>query len=338
MHEIDSKRHLQLTPEERKALRKDAVKLFTKEFERTEKGNNNRVHSYHYTKYALSYIYHMKSLLNRIMPQKEPLVHPEGEKYAETDDVVKMYAAQTSFNSIMPETNDYHAKVLTIEDAGKILTLKEDLNLPELPKTVVPYEIANKTILKNPDRIAVITCPCREVKGDAGCYPRDVCLVLGEPWVSFALAFGGDLNARAITSEEALAIVKQQHEMGNVQAIFWKKSQNERTYAICNCCMCCCTALQAYNYANSPMFAGSGYKVVFDDEMCVNCGACVKRCKFGALSAGENAPEFKPEKCMGCGVCTDVCAQGCLSMTRDDPSVCEPLDVDVLIPLYTPKP
>jgi ferredoxin len=53
---------------------------------------------------------------------------------------------------------------------------------------------------------------------------------------------------------------------------------------------------------------------------------------------GDDTPEFKPEKCMGCGVCTDVCSQGCLSMTRDDPAVCEPLDVDVLIPLYTPKP
>ncbi|MDR3305012.1 MAG: 4Fe-4S binding protein [Clostridiales Family XIII bacterium] len=337
MSDIDHKRHLQPTPEERKAMEKDALRAFTLEFDRTEAGNNKRVHSYHYVKYIMPYIYHMKSLMNRIMPVPENIVKPAGPPYDEVHPVVKMYAAQTSFNSLTAETNDYHAKVLSLEDSGKILTLKEDLNLPELPKTVVPFEVANKTIIKNPESIAVITCPCREIKGEDGCYPRDVCLLLGEPWVSFALAFGGDVNARKITQEEALCIVRQQHEAGNVQAIFWKASQNDRTYCICNCCLCCCTALQAYNYANSPMFSGSGYKAVWDADACVNCGVCAGRCKFGALAMTDGKLTYRAEKCLGCGVCADKCPAGALTLTRDDPAVCEPLDVDVLVPKYTPR-
>lgn len=325
------------TREEREAMQKDALKKFVRTYPRTTEGNANRVHGYHYTKYIMSYIYHMKNLLNKIMPEPEELVYPEGEQYKITDEVVKMYANQTSFNSIEPETNDYHAKVLTVEDAGKILSLKEDLNLPELPKTIVPFELANQTIINSPGEIAVITCPCREVKGEHGCHPRDVCLIIGEPWVSFAIAYGEDVNAKKITQQEALDIVKSQHDAGNVQALFWKESQNNSTYCICNCCLCCCTALQAYNYASSPMFSGSGYKAELDSEKCIDCGICAQNCKFLALEMVDGKLQYDAEKCMGCGVCVDKCPQGALSLVQDDPTVCEALDVDVLIPKYTPK-
>lgn len=328
-----------LSTEEREGMQRDALRAFTRHYPRTSADIANRVHGYHYTKYIMSYIYHMKSLLNRIMPEEEQetLHYPEGEQYKITDEVVRMYSGQTSFNSILPETNDYHAKIMALEDSKKIFTLEEDLNLPELPKTIVPFEIANKTIINNPDKIAVINCPCREVKGEDGCYPRDVCLVIGEPWASFAVAYGEDVDAHFVTQEEALKIVEQSHKAGLVQALFWKESQNNQTYAMCNCCGCCCTAMQAYTYAASPMFSGSGYKAEIDEDNCIDCGTCAEVCKFGALSCDSGMLEYDEEKCMGCGVCEGFCDQEAISMRRDDPSVCEPLDLDVLIPKYTPE-
>jgi len=46
---------------------------------------------------------------------------------------------------------------------------------------------------------------------------------------------------------------------------------------------------------------------------------------------------FDSNKCYGCGVCESKCPTDALSMIRDDPSVSEPFDLDVLIPKYTPQ-
>ncbi|MDR1961110.1 MAG: 4Fe-4S binding protein, partial [Gracilibacteraceae bacterium] len=185
-----------------------------------------------------------------------------------------------------------------------------------------------------PESLAVIDCPCRAARGDEGCLPRDVCLVLGEPWVSFVMAYGEDSHPRQITQEEAVEICERQHAAGNVQAIFWKESQNNRTYAICNCCICCCTALQAYNYVHTPMLAGSGYKCLIDGEKCNACGKCAGKCKFFALKIENHELLYDEEKCLGCGVCVRQCPNGAVSLRQDNPSACEPLDVEKLIPLY----
>ncbi|MGI6108568.1 MAG: 4Fe-4S binding protein [Eubacteriaceae bacterium] len=43
---------------------------------------------------------------------------------------------------------------------------------------------------------------------------------------------------------------------------------------------------------------------------CIGCGACVDKCKFGAISIGESgAAEVDEEKCIACGACVRVCPQ-----------------------------
>jgi len=195
-----------------------------------------------------------------------------------------MFVEHTGAATSKFETNDYHAKVVRVEDAKKILELNEDLNLPDLPKTVIPYDLARKAIINDPESICVVECPCRAARGDEGCYPREVCILLGEPWVSFVLENAPDSKARKISQEEALQIVQDQHDRGNVQSAFFKSALNDRLYAICNCCSCCCTAVLAQKYSHAPMFASSGYKCVVDDEKCISCGICVDNCNFEAMS------------------------------------------------------
>jgi len=40
---------------------------------------------------------------------------------------------------------------------------------------------------------------------------------------------------------------------------------------------------------------------------CENCGACIERCRQGALSSGETKPVIDREKCVVCGYCCSVC-------------------------------
>ncbi|AGA68259.1 4Fe-4S protein [Desulfitobacterium dichloroeliminans LMG P-21439] len=317
--------------------RNKVLKQFSQEYKRTDDGFHKKVHGYFYLRYNKLYVYLMKMGLNKMLPKPHKLVMPPGEHNKEAMEAVSMFASHTGRKSMSIETSDYHAKVLRVEDAAKFFKLEQDLNLPDLPKTIIPFEVARKTIIKNPESLCVIDCPCREARGEEGCYPRDVCLVLGEPWVSFALEYGEESNARRITQEEALRIVHLQHEAGNVHSIFWKSSQNDRTYAMCNCCACCCTALQGHNYVHSPMMASSGYKCEVDIKQCISCGACTEHCNFFALEIKDGTLSYQPEKCYGCGVCESICPNGAITMRRDDPLISEPLDLDVLIPKYTPK-
>jgi len=237
------------------------------------------------------------------------------------------------------ETNAYHGKVLILDDAKKFFKITEDINLTDLPKTVIPYTEARSAVMKNYQALGVIECSCRHIRGDAGCWPRDVCITIGEPWVSFQEEYlVGGMKPRRITQEEALKILDEQHELGHVHNVFFKDACNDQMYGICNCCSCCCVAMQAQNYAKCPMFAPSGYLSKVDNEKCVGSGTCVSKCSFGVLEIVDGKRSIVEGKsCMGCGVCVDNCPHGALELVRDDPNINEPFDLDVLIPKYSAK-
>jgi len=320
--------------------KKAAYKAFKNAFPPTEQGYLRRIHGYLYLKYIRLYIYYTSVAVNMLRPVPLKLVKPEGVGYDEVDDVVQYSTDIINATTMNRKTNGYHAKVMIPDDAKKLFSLKEDLNLPDLPKTIVPYDVARRTIIRNPDRILLVDCPCRSARGEEACQPMNVCMSLGEPWVSFMLENNEDLermHARLITQEEALEILRQQHEQGNIHAAFYKDGCGDQLYGFCNCCTCCCVALTAQNYAKAPLYASSGYKRKVDKSKCKNCGTCASYCHFFSPKMVDGAMVEQPEKCMGCSVCKDKCPNGAISLVRDDPSVSEPLDLDVLIPLYTPE-
>lgn len=48
-------------------------------------------------------------------------------------------------------------------------------------------------------------------------------------------------------------------------------------------------------------------KAEVDEEMCVNCGMCLKACFSEAMQQGEEKVFVKKENCVGCGGCYSVC-------------------------------
>ncbi|MBC7229891.1 MAG: 4Fe-4S binding protein [Actinobacteria bacterium] len=67
--------------------------------------------------------------------------------------------------------NRYHCKVLTPEQAAKLLTLDRDITVdPELSARVVPFPHAHRIILEQPQHIVAMDCACRiERSLCAGC-------------------------------------------------------------------------------------------------------------------------------------------------------------------------
>jgi dissimilatory sulfite reductase (desulfoviridin) alpha/beta subunit len=79
-----------------------------------------------------------------------------------------------------------------------------------------------------------------------------------------------------------------------------------RFYAICNCCSCCCGAMQAHRNG-TPMLASSGYLAQVDADLCAACATCADHCQFTAISVDNGFAVIDAAACMGCGVCVAHC-------------------------------
>jgi ferredoxin len=206
-----------------------------------------------------------------------------------------------------------------------LVSIKKEIKLDHLEQ-VIPFERARDIILKNPERIAVIDCPCRKGMQNH-CEPMDVCLIIGEPFVSFVLEHHPD-SSRLISSGEARQILEDENRRGHVSHAYFKDAVLNRFYAICNCCSCCCGAMKAQRNG-TPMIISSGYVSRVDEDACSMCGVCVDTCQFGALSLNGSL-EIDHVLCMGCGVCVNHCPNGALELVLD-PSKPAPLEVEDLL-------
>ena len=219
-------------------------------------------------------------------------------------------------------SDTYHGKVVTLEAARQLVLVNEPVTLPNL-EHIIPYPRARDIILRNPDHIAVIECPCRSAR-EHPCLPLDVCLVVGEPFASFVVEHSPQ-KARLITPQEAVDILQAEAARGHVQHAFFKDVMLNRFYAICNCCACCCGAIASHR-RGTPMLASSGYLARLEQDTCLGCGECENVCQFEAISLPEGIARVDEAACMGCGLCVQHCPEAALSLVREI-SKGEPLEI-----------
>jgi Pyruvate/2-oxoacid:ferredoxin oxidoreductase delta subunit len=233
---------------------------------------------------------------------------------------IRLFPPQPSRDSSTPKNpaqafaDTYHGKVVPLQAATRLVSVQQELRLTDLEQ-IIPYQKARDLILKNPDHIVALDCPCRSSRENP-CLPLDVCLIVGEPFASF-VADHHPGRSRWITSREAVDILRAEDERGHAHHAFFKDAMLGRFYAICNCCSCCCGAMQAHR-RGTPMLAASGYQSVVDQDLCLGCGDCQEYCQFGALSLENGWASIDEQLCMGCGVCVSKCEQGALTLFRTE--------------------
>jgi Pyruvate/2-oxoacid:ferredoxin oxidoreductase delta subunit len=224
----------------------------------------------------------------------------------------------------------YHSKVLTSEDASKIIKLDRPVVL-ENPERVVPFEMANRIVLDAPGTLAVMRCPCRQAKGEEACGPLEVCMVIGSPFVEFVVEHGTN-GARAITREEAVRILEESRDRGWVHTAWFKDAMGGRFYAVCNCCRCCCLGLKGMKRSGyeARYVTASGYIAALNGPACAACGKCETVCAFEAVTLRDGLAVVNRERCFGCGVCAALCPAGALTMVSA-PEKGVPFDVEALM-------
>jgi len=280
---------------------------------------------YLYLKYIDHFIYHAFQASG--LPSKEP---PE-KLNEDIEEMLKAYVQRGADASPNTDTSIYHGKVMKLKDAIKLVTQREDLNLP-LPERVVPYKMARDVILKNPDSLAVGTCVCRALSENP-CLPppQEVCLFVGDPFASVIAEENPKFHK--ISQEKAVKVLEDAHKRGFVHCAYFKKEMGRRFMAICNCCSCCCLGVRMWNLLEGqiPILAPSGYVSQVSNDY-NGCGDCVDACNFKAISLDEREEGaiINSAKCMGCGVCEDTCPVGAISLRRES-SKGEPLDIEELM-------
>jgi ferredoxin len=228
----------------------------------------------------------------------------------------------SSVDNLKRFADGYHGKVILHDEARRLVSVNRPVSLKNL-ETIIPYAQARDIILNRPDHLAVLDCPCRASR-KSPCLPLDVCLIVGEPFAGFILEHH-PRRARPVSSDEALAILEAEHRRGHVHHAFFKDAVLGRFYAICNCCACCCGAMQAWRNG-VPMLASSGYVSQVSPESCSGCGICVNACPFEALGLESGVAVVEQACCLGCGVCESICPQGAHSLVLD-PHRSEPLKI-----------
>ncbi len=301
---------------------KESTQAFIKEARKTP--------NYSFSDFLHGYVYGRWTYLYISIGTGE---HPIAKRFAKLSKFFNRFSMKEQVSEpTMGMAETYHAKAIPLETATQIVQINEEINKPDLEQ-VIPYKRARSLVLQNPEHIVAIDCPCRSVRENP-CTPIDVCLVIGDPFASFIREHQPD-RSRDISRDEAIAILKEEDERGHVHHAFFKDAMLERFYAICNCCECCCGAMNAHKNG-IPMLASSGFLAQVDEDLCISCDNCSEYCQFGALEIGDLIMDVSYENCMGCGVCLDKCAQDAITLVADESkgiplNICALLDEATLL-------
>ncbi len=204
---------------------------------------------------------------------------------------------------------------------------------------ILDYERATH-IVEDAEYIGLGLCYCRHKAYHAGhpCEidaPWDVCLTFDN--VARSLAEHGEY-ARLISKEEAMDVLERSYESNLVQI---GENVREHPAFICNCCGCCCEALQAARKF-SPMqpVATTNYLPEISFETCIGCGKCAKVCPILAIAMEEEKqdetaagakkqrkrPVIDTEICLGCGVCARNCPTKAIHLERRPVQIITPVN------------
>ncbi len=201
---------------------------------------------------------------------------------------------------------------------------------------ILDYERATH-IVEEAKYIGLGTCYCRHKMYHAGhpCEinaPWEVCLTFDN--VARSLAEHGEY-ARLISKEEAKEVLQLSYDSNLVQI---GENVREHPAFICNCCGCCCEALQAARKF-SPMqpVATTNYIPEVSLETCLGCGKCARVCPVLAIAMEEEKknpdgtgtkkrPRIDKEICLGCGVCARNCPVKAIELQRRPVQVITPVN------------
>lgn len=191
---------------------------------------------------------------------------------------------------------------------------------------ILDYERATH-VIDSATAIGVSMCYCRHKKEHLGknCdAPMDICMTFN----SAAKSLIKHGHAKAVDKGRCRELLEEACAADLVQ---FGENNREGVNFICNCCGCCCEALNAIRRFAVAQTICSNFITRVAQESCVGCGKCAKICPVNAIEMttaddGRKKAYITPEKCIGCGVCVRHCPTGSLLLEPRPNRMITPLD------------
>lgn len=173
-------------------------------------------------------------------------------------------------------------------------------------RQLVPHQQA-LIYLQESSALSVVNCLCRMTYQRCD-KPLKVCLALGEKAKFFINRGIGE----EIDTQKGLEILDISRENGLVHSI----DNSDNPNYLCNCCECCCVFVQGLKkYGIFTSIGKSGFIAVLNQDLCNQCGICVEKCIFEAISFDGESIIFDKNKCFGCGLCAYNCPLSAIKLT-----------------------
>lgn len=194
---------------------------------------------------------------------------------------------------------------------------------------VLDYERASH-IIKTASDIGISTCYCRHKMHHVGkgCdAPMDICMTFNNTAASLIKYE----HARRVDASECLELLEVAYENNLVQC---GENVRKGVNFICNCCSCCCEAMvAAKKFGVMHPVETTNFIAEVNEDTCVNCGKCIKKCPVGAIKSvvinkgtpmEKTVAQVDKDLCLGCGVCVRNCFNNSLLLNSRGKRVITP--------------
>jgi len=213
-------------------------------------------------------------------------------------------------------------------------TLLPQLRTSPHMKAIVPehkidtYDNMREYVTRTKDTIGVANCVCKQGEAILG----DKCKVAGDD-IELCIFFGKgnylDRNrGREISKEECLALLDKAEDKGLVI----QPGNSLQAFCICLCCGCCCGVLTSAKKFEKPAeLFSTNYYAEIDNEKCIGCGICIKRCQMDAITRiDKKNVSLNLDRCIGCGLCVTKCPEKAISLKKKNKKSKPPMNIELL--------
>ncbi len=250
-------------------------------------------------------------------------------------DIDQKYLSELFYQYINVEEDFIKNLFLGMDTKLGRVFVRESVLLSEKANHILDHERAEH-IIDEAKYIGVGTCFCRHKNLHLGkpCEmhaPLEACLTFDN--VARSLAEHGGYT-RLISREEAKDILQKCYSYDLVQM---GENVREHPAFMCNCCKCCCEALEAARkFGPMQPIATTNYIPKVTADTCVGCGKCERTCPVLAISMDEvtaGSGERRKKRaaidesiCLGCGLCAKNCPTKAIVMERRPVQVITPVN------------